>query len=136
LGWISSSPVLMAGRAGAADSVYLRRLPDGKYVLGLDHWSVGVTESEPFDLAAPDIHAIGIEMASLDPDGRTPDGMLRFSVDGRVIMDRRTALYPVRAGEVLYGANPLGMSTSAAIFEGDLISVRTHQAASDLVPGK
>jgi len=28
------------------------------------------------------------------------------------------------------------MSTSAAIFEGDLISVRTHQAASDLVPGK
>jgi hypothetical protein len=136
LGWISSSPVLMAGRAGAADSVYLQRLPDGKYVLGLDHWSVGVTESEPFDLAAPDIHAIGIEMASLDPDGRTPDGMLRFSVDGRVIMDRRTALYPVRAGEVLYGANPLGMSTSAAIFEGDLISVRTHQAASDLVPGK
>ncbi|HTU02671.1 MAG TPA: hypothetical protein VMG58_12675, partial [Candidatus Sulfotelmatobacter sp.] len=133
-GRISSSPVLEAGRAGAADCVYLRGLGDGRYIVGLDHWSVGVIESAPFDLSDGEVHAIGIEMASLDPDGKMPEGALRISVDGRVIMDRRTSLYPVRAGEVAFGANPLGMSTSADAFEGDVISVRTHQDAADLVP--
>jgi hypothetical protein len=124
-----------AGRVGAADSVYLRGLADGRYVVGLDHWSVGAIESAPFDLADGEIHSIGIEMASLDADGKTPGGAVRIALDGRMVMDRLTALYAVRPGEVVVGANPLGMSTSASTFEGDLILARTHQAAEDLFPG-
>ncbi|HXQ82326.1 MAG TPA: hypothetical protein VN775_13495 [Opitutaceae bacterium] len=131
-GRISSSPVVEAGRVGAADCVFLRRLADGRYVVGVDHWSVGAVESAPFDLADGEIHAIGLEMGSLGADGTTPEGAVRISMDGRVIMDRRTALYPVRPGEVVFGANHLGMSTSADAFEGDVISVRTHQSAVDL----
>ncbi|MGA2015780.1 MAG: hypothetical protein ABSH26_02420 [Opitutaceae bacterium] len=134
-GRISSSPLVEAGRVGAADSVYLRGLADGRYVVGLDHWSVGAIESAPFDLADGEIHSIGIEMASLDADGKTPGGAVRIALDGRMVMDRLTALYAVRPGEVVVGANPLGMSTSASTFEGDLILARTHQAAEDLFPG-
>lgn len=134
-GRISSSPLVEAGRVGAADSVYLRGLTDGRYVVGLDHWSVGATESAPFDLADGEIHSIGIEMASLDADGKTPAGTVRISLDGRMVMDRLTALYAVRPGEVVVGANPLGMSTSGGNFEGELILARTHQPAEDLFPG-
>lgn len=134
-GRISSSPLVEAGRAGAADSVYLRRLADGRYVVGLDHWSVGAIESAPFDLADGKIHTAGIEMASLDPEGSMPVGAVRIAMDGRMVMDRLTALYAVRPGEVAFGANPLGMSTSGALFEGDLALVRTHQAGEDLFPG-
>jgi len=134
-GRISSSPVVEAGRVGAADSVFLRRLADGRYVAGLDHWSVGVIESGPFELADGEIHAIGVEMGSLDADGTIPVGEVRISMDGRVIMDRRTALYPARPGEVAFGANRLGMSTSADVFEGDVISLRTHQAAGEQLSG-
>jgi putative flippase GtrA len=134
-GRISSSPLVEAGRAGAADSLYLRGLADGRYVVGLDHWSVGAVESAPFDLADGDIHTIGVEMASLDAGRQAPGGAVRISVDGRMVMDRVTALYAVLPGEVVFGANPLGMSTSGSLFEGDLIVVRTHQAAEDLFPG-
>ena len=88
-GRISSSPLVEAGRVGAADSVYLRGLADGRYVVGLDHWSVGAIESAPFDLADGEIHTVGIEMASLDADGKTPGGAVRISLDGRMVMDRR-----------------------------------------------
>jgi putative flippase GtrA len=134
-GRISSSPLVEAGRAGAADSVYLRGLADGRYVVGLDHWSVGAIESEPFELADGDMHTVGVGMASLDAGGKTPDGAVRISVDGRIVMDRLASLYPVRPGEVVFGGNPLGMSTSGSLFEGDLVLVRTHQAAEDLFPG-
>src|ERR1035438_1070767 len=66
---------------------------------------------------------------------QAPGGAVRISVDGRMVMDRVTALYAVLPGEVVFGANPLGMSTSGSLFEGDLIVVRTHQAAEDLFPG-
>jgi hypothetical protein len=134
-GRISSSPLLTAGRVGAADCVYLRRLSGGRYVIGLDHWSAGTIESAPFDLADADIHSIGIEMASLGAGGEVPDGTLRVWVDGRRVMDSRTVLYGVQPEEVFFGANPLGMSTSARVFEGDLISVHTHLAAADLLAG-
>ncbi len=134
-GRISSSPILEAGRTGAADSIYLRGVADGRFVVGLDHWSVGTIESAPFELTAADVHTLGIEMASLDGEGMNPDGAVRISVDGRAVMDRRAALYPVRAGEVFFGANPLAMSTSAAVFQGDVVLVRTHQAAEVSIPG-
>jgi len=133
-GRISSSPILEAGRVGAADSLYLRALSDGRYVIGLDHWSVGAAESAPFELAAGELHALVIEMTSLETGGATADGTVRVSLDGRMVMNRRTQLYPVLPGEVVFGRNPLGMSTSAAAFEGDLISVRLHQSA--LVPAR
>jgi hypothetical protein len=134
-GRISSSPVLEAGRVGAADSLYLRALSGGRYVIGLDHWSVGAIESAPFELAPGEIHALVIEMASLEPGGATASGTVRVFLDGQVVMNRRTPLYPVLPADVVFGQNPLGMSTSAAVFEGDLISVRLHQAALDPAPG-
>jgi hypothetical protein len=72
-------------------------------------------------------------MSSLGSIGTARAGAGRISLDGRVVMDRLTALYPALPGEIFFGANPLGMSTSAAEFEGDFISVRTQQAESDLI---
>ncbi len=132
-GRITRSPLLEAGRVGAADSIYLRALPGGNYVIGLDHWSVGTIESAKFDLAPDGMHAVGIEMSSLENRPAMADGSIRVSVDGRVVLDQTTALYALRPAEVYYGANPLGMSTSVGEFEGDLIAVRSQQTEADLV---
>jgi hypothetical protein len=130
---ITSSPVLEAGRVGAADLLYLRTLGGNRYVLGLDHWSVGATESAPFELAAGYAATFGIEMSSLEGKAADRSDRLRVSLDGRVIFDRSLPLYAVRPGEVYFGSNPLGMSTSAELFEGDLVSVRINQSEKELI---
>jgi hypothetical protein len=129
---ISSSPILEAGEIGAADSLYLRSLSDGRYVIGLDHWSVGTIESEPFDLGVGFVTTLGIEMSSLEPHASAGQGVLRVSVDGHVVLERSTPLYSVKAGEIFFGSNPLGMTTSARVFEGDLVAVRIRQGDWDL----
>jgi hypothetical protein len=40
-------------------------------------------------------------------------------------------LYAVQPGEVVYGLNPHGMSTSGASFRGEIISVLSRAGADD-----
>jgi hypothetical protein len=129
---ITRSPILEVGRVGAADSIYLRSVSGGRYTVGLDHWSVGTIESPPFELRPVDVHQVGIEMSSLESGAANGDGSVRISVDGKVVLDRTETLYGFHPDEVFFGSNPLSMSTSVAAFEGDLISIRTHQPESDL----
>jgi hypothetical protein len=117
-------PLLSAGSRGAADSVYLRELPDGRFVLGVDHWMFSATESAPFQLAPGESHAAVIELGSLT--GALARNYVHLWMDGQSVLDRPLDLYPVKASEVVFGVNPLGMSTSAARFDGTLLAVRRH----------
>ena len=124
---ISSSPLVEAGSRGAADSLYLRALGDQRYVVGLDHWGVGAAESVPFKLSAGQVANFDVEMSSLEaPAPGTREGV-RVSIDGQTLLDREMALYPVKPGQIYFGSNPLGMTTSSKIIEGDLVSVRVQR---------
>jgi hypothetical protein len=123
---VTGSPLLSAGRTAAADSVYLRQRPDGRFVLGIDHWMFPATESPPFELADDTVHTVVIELGSLSAPLARGMRNARLMLDGRVVLAREMELYPVRPGEVVIGANPLGMSTSGAKFDGEIVAVRKH----------
>jgi hypothetical protein len=123
--------LLSAGRAGAADSIFLRGDGQGRYVLGLDHWGLGAVESKPVALAPDQVHTLVVELASLAKQGELPSGRARFLLDGQVVLDVAQALYPVEPKEIVFGLNPHGMSTSNAAFRGEIVSVRTQVAADD-----
>lgn len=121
-----SVPLLCAGRAGRADSVYLRPVGDGTYVFGLDHWGVASFESRP--VALPPAHRLKltIEMGSLFSNGEFPADQVRLRLDGEVVLERQTALHRVQAAEVEFGRNTIGFSTSTERFPGEIYSVQRH----------
>jgi hypothetical protein len=130
-GFSGSDPLLSAGRAGAADSIFLRGDGQGRYVLGLDHWGLGAVESKPIALAPDQVHTLVVELASLAKPGELPSGRARLLLDGQVVLDVAQALYPVEPKEIVFGLNPHGMSTSNAAFRGEIVSVRAQAAADD-----
>jgi hypothetical protein len=130
-GLVGSDPLVSAGRPGAADSIFLRGDAKGRYVVGLDHWGLGATESAPVALASDQVHTLVVEMASLGKPGELPSGRVRLLLDGQVVLDVAQALYPVDPKEIVFGLNPHGMSTSNAVFRGEIVSVRAQAAADD-----
>jgi hypothetical protein len=131
-GYVGSDPLFSAGRTGAADSIFMRGLGNGRYVLGLDHWSVGSTESQPVMLAAGEVHTLVLELGSLAGAGEFPPDHVRLILDERVVLDTKLSLFPTKPEEIVYGRNPLGMSTSSPEFRGEIVSIRTHVSAAEL----
>jgi hypothetical protein len=125
-GFVGGDPLLSAGPAGKADSVYLKGLGGDRYVVGVDHWGYGSVESKPVTLAPEVVHTVVVELGSLATDGVAPKDRARLWVNGAVVLDAAQALYAVKPEEIFYGENPHGMSTSGATFRGGLVSVRTE----------
>lgn len=123
-GLTGSEPLFCAGRPGAADLLYLRRVGAGQYVLGLDHWGYGGKESEPFALAGGEVHTLVIEIGALFPAGEMPTDHVRLVVNDRVVLHTQQAFYPVSPQNWMIGRNPHGMSTSVAEFRGSIFSIR------------
>jgi hypothetical protein len=131
-GFVGSDPLLSTGRTGAADSIYLRGIGEGRYVVGLDHWGLPAVESAPINLRSEGIHTLLIELSSLGTQGELPPDRARLVLDGRVALDTAQVLYATRPDEVFFGLNPLGMSTSGATFRGEIVSVRVKAGAEEM----
>jgi hypothetical protein len=126
-GLVRSQPLLMAGRTGAADSIYLKPLGDGRYSFGIDHWGYPGVESAPVALPAG-VQTVVVELATLLPGGARRG--VRVWLNDRLVLDLPAQeLHPTTADTVIYAKNPLGMSTSGPTFEGMLYSVRTDVPA-------
>lgn len=121
-----ADPLLCVGVPGAADMVYLRALGANRWVFGLDHWGVGSVESEALTLAPDFANTLVVELGSLAPAGTTEPERVRFILNGRVVLDRTVALYPVKPDSLVVGGNPHGMSTAGPTFRGSMVSVRTR----------
>jgi hypothetical protein len=126
-GYVGSDPLLSVGTPGAADSIYLRGLGQGLYVLGIDHWSVGSNESTPFNLDPSAVHSLLIELGSLAAAAEFTPDHVRLILNEKVVLEVKVSLFPVKPETISYGLNPHGMSTSAAAFRGSIISVRAHE---------
>jgi hypothetical protein len=117
-----SEPLLTSGRTGAADSVYVHYLAGGRISLGFDHWGAGGPVSAPLAVDYAQAHALEVTLG----DGAWEQGgagLLRVRLDGRRVIESRAQFHPARAGEIVLGENPVGLSTSVPEFSGMLNSL-------------
>lgn len=121
-----NQPLITVGRIGRADGIYLRAIGAEKWVVGHDHWGVHSQEGEPFHLSATDSHTVVVELGSLMSPGVTQG--VRVWVNGVLVLNApERRLHPLHSvAEAVWGANPVGMSTSTETFQGKLLSVRTQ----------
>lgn len=126
-GTTGSEPILCAGPAGAADGIYLKPVGAGRFVFGLDHWGIGSVEGPPVVISGATVHALTIQMDSLQPAGGATGRRVRLTLDGHPVLDVEHPLYPVKPGQIVVGRNPIGMSTSGAVFSGAIYSILINQ---------
>jgi hypothetical protein len=73
-----------------------------------------------------------LELRSLAGAGEFPPDHVRLILDERVVLDTKLSLFPTKPEEIVYGRNPLGMSTSSPEFRGEIVSIRTQVSAAEL----
>lgn len=115
-------PLLTTGRTGAADSIYVRYGAAGRVSLGFDHWGTGGPESAPCEIDAARPHELELALG----EGAWENGgagVVRVRMDGRTVIEAPAKFHPALAGEIVFGENPVGLSTSVREFSGVLISL-------------
>ena len=128
-----AEPLLVTGRTGAGEFVYLRYLPGRMVQVGYDLWGVGGGESAPLAWPSGEDLLVQISVPALSP-GEAPGaatlpeasraklaGTVRIRVNGRVVHEQPVRPYPASPAEVWVGENPIGGSTCGERFTGKLV---------------
>lgn len=131
-----AEPLVVTGRTGRADVLFVRYEPDGSVRFGMDHWGLSAVLSEP--LMVDRTQPLMIELLSgglIPPAGHplwsgrdTDEGARRrahieLRVNGRTILVPPFAPYPNDSGEVAIGSNLIGASTCASYFTGRFLAI-------------
>ena len=129
-----AEPLVVTGRTGAADCVYVIYDRPHEIRLGLDHWRVGGPVSPPIHITYGRPHMVELTVGSLypEPDRAGPDLAARFrdpraapfrlSLDGHVVFAFTAPFYPAGPREVAIGLNPVGSSVCGASFTGRVLA--------------
>jgi hypothetical protein len=138
-----AEPLLVSGKTGAGDIVFVRYLGDGRVRFGFDHWGVGGPESEPVRLGESRRIELVVSHGGLMPAagpkprvGSPELGALRESVviavDDRVVLVAPVKAYPTAVAGITAGRNAIGGSTTTAQFSGEIFAVRSAPAEAVL----
>ena len=126
-------PLVVSGRRGAADLIYVVYADAHHVRFGVDHWGQGGATSGlvPLDYAAR--HELEVSLGSLYPaeGDRWWEGMsaaarqelasrVRIRLDGRTVLDAPVTAYPSSSDRIVVGANRIGASTCDAQFSGQI----------------
>jgi hypothetical protein len=121
----AADPLVVSGRTGEADFLFLRRIDAHTAVIGYDSWGAGGPLSRPFPLEPGVRHRLQIEMPALDQmRSRAPfneSDRLRVRVDDTVVLDEKIRHYLRDPAEIWIGENPVGGSSCAPRFSGSLL---------------
>ena len=121
----SAEPLVVTGVTGAGDMIYVRYLDGAHVSFGFDHWGTGGFTGAPVEIDYAQNHRLEITMDSLYPAELVPrpfGGRVRVVLDGATVLDGSSLTFPTRLFEIRIGKNPLGSSTSGAIFTGLIVT--------------
>lgn len=130
-----AEPLVVSGRPGAGDFIYVVYASADTIRLGYDHWGVGGPLTDPIPVNYEETHLLEISMGSLFPpvendaawDNLSPETRrqavekVSIKLNGRVVLEHRSSTHPAKAGEVTIGGNPVGGSTCEQIFTGQVL---------------
>lgn len=127
-------PLLVTGRNGAGDVIYVQYVDDSHIRVGYDHWNKGGPVS---DLIAVDFRTIQnfeISLGSLYPpladagwgdlaeaDRRSRLGTVSVHLNGQPVLSVPETAYPATGEEIQVGLNAIGATTSDRLFSGEIL---------------
>jgi hypothetical protein len=121
-------PLVVTGRSGAADMCVIEYLDAQTVRFGWDHWGTAMVFSEPVRIDFTQPHTLDIRMGSLQTvaDARlsraeTPES-ITVTLDGRRVWEHSGRFFPAEEAEVIVGRNPLGGTSCASHFSGEIFS--------------
>ncbi len=129
----SSEPLLVAGRTGAADALFLTYEEDGRLRIGHDHWGAALVLSEPFEARPADEHHVVISLAEEAAVSDVPrrTGLVTVTWNGqRVLEAPARPVYQVRPHELAVGLNLVGIGTCGVQFSGRVL--QAHVSTDDV----
>ncbi len=130
-----SEPLLVSGKPGAGDLVYVHYTDDQHVQFGLDHWLVGGPLSPPVAVDYARLQSITISTGALYPPveaaawGPAPAAQrqaarqtLTIMINDRVVLSCPLIPYDAAAGEIYVGRNPIGGSSCDPVFTGAILT--------------
>ncbi len=127
-GW--SDPLVTTGETGAGEFVFLRYPDPGHVRVGYDRWGYGGPVSEPVAIAPGQDIEVEVSLGALYPEAPAPGwdpaawsrlrSTVRIRVNGQVALQAKSESYPTRPDQVFPAANPIGGSTAAGRFSGEV----------------
>jgi hypothetical protein len=116
-------PLLVVGQSGKADFIYAVHTDASHVRFGFDHWGSGGAMSELLEFDPYRWHALQINLGSLrqsDPGKAIGGDEFQVIFDDQVVLHGKSELFPASPDEIYVGMNPLGGSTTANVFRGQI----------------
>ncbi len=117
-----AEPLVVTGRTGAGDFLYVRYVAEDRVQFGYDHWGVGGGAGPEVAVVPGARHVVEIEMDGLYPGESRPGaerGRVRVKLDGAVVLALDgVGHHPAAVEEIKLGKNEIGGSTCEAEFTG------------------
>ena len=130
-----SNPLLVTGESGAADAFYVTRNSDASVRFGYDHWGVGGPQSGVIAIPSAQFQIVRIELGT-SPEAGEARGY-RVTLDGKVVLEGETALYPARGDQIFLKTNPTGASSCQPMLVANVAFSHYHlinQTGGELSP--
>lgn len=135
-----AEPLLVSGRTGAGDFLYVRYVAPSSVQLGFDHWGQGGSISAPVEIDYHREHVLKITLPSLVPPAQSElyvkapklnllRALVRVELDGNRLLSFPAECHPAAADEITLGINPIGGSTTERAFSGQILSVERVEIA-------
>jgi hypothetical protein len=135
----AADPLIVTGRTGKGDFLYVQVIDSHHLHFGFDHWGVGGLRSPAVeaDLAAP--HEVVLTMDALYAPTQSAAGPWRGQVaiwlDGRRVLEGASPCHPATPEEIVLAYNLIGGSTTGLAFRGSIAGVEAVGPAELGRPG-
>ena len=129
-----SEPLVVTGRQGAADMVYIAYTEPGFVQFGYDHWGAGGPISAKVAVRGGENLEVQVSLGSLRYEDDPQWGSLSAAdrerlastvvvrANGAKVLEAKSHPFACSAGEIYVGSNPVGGSTCSARFTGSILS--------------
>ncbi|HTX65949.1 MAG TPA: hypothetical protein VMD31_09275 [Opitutaceae bacterium] len=118
-------PILVSGRTGRGNALYVEYLGGNQIRFGFDQWGVRSYQSAPTTLDLSRVHVLEIDCGVLHPSHDKP-GTIRHAplvigIDGREVWRATLPYYTCPAASIVIGRNAIDSSTCGMQFTGGLL---------------
>jgi hypothetical protein len=121
----TAEPLIVTGKSGSGDSIYIIYQDASHIRIGFDHWGVGGLVSSDILVDFNEPHILTVGMGSLFPATFPEAGRdkLYVELNGRIIWNVSQKFHQSDSGSITFGVNLIGGGTSSALFSGKIVNI-------------